>query len=133
MPMEEDYKGAFTALRRLQNTYQLKPVEISSGQLGGLNMTARDCYNAGTYVYSVVYLYIHTLCPPYVFCVDHSEFIQYLCCVIGRENFLANEWKHTLLWMQEALKKSIEDEEQAKDVDIVSVYDHLSYSEYQVN
>jgi len=50
MPMEEDYKGAFTALRRLQDTYQLKPVEISSGQLGGLNMTARDCYNAGTYV-----------------------------------------------------------------------------------
>jgi len=35
--------------------------------------------------------------------------------------------------MQEALKKSIEDEEQAKDVDIVSIYDHLSYSEYKVN
>jgi len=35
--------------------------------------------------------------------------------------------------MQEALKKSIADEEQAKDVDVVSIYDHLSYSEYKVN
>ncbi|XP_065912697.1 prolyl 4-hydroxylase subunit alpha-1-like isoform X1 [Dysidea avara] len=96
MPKEEDYKGSFTALRRLQDTYRLKPVEINSGQLGGLNMTARDCYNA------------------------------------GRENFLANEWKHTRQWMQESLKKSIEDEEQAKDVDIVDIYDHLSYSEYKL-
>ena len=55
-----------------------------------------------------------------------------VCCVTGRENFLANEWKHTRQWMQESLKKSIEDEEQAKDVDIVDIYDHLSYSEYKV-
>ena len=47
MPLTEDYKGAFTALRRLQDTYNLKPNEISEGQLGGLNMTARDCYLAG--------------------------------------------------------------------------------------
>ena len=47
MPMNEDYKGAFTALRRLQNTYNLKPDQITDGQLGGLNMTARDCFYAG--------------------------------------------------------------------------------------
>jgi len=47
MPMDEDYKGAFTALRRLQDTYHLKPNEISDGQLGGLNMTASDCFDAG--------------------------------------------------------------------------------------
>ena len=47
MPMNEDYKGAFTALRRLQDTYHLKPDQISDGQLGGLNMTARDCFYAG--------------------------------------------------------------------------------------
>ena len=47
MPMNDDYKGAFTALRRLQDTYNLKASDISDGQLGGLNMTARDCFYAG--------------------------------------------------------------------------------------
>jgi len=79
MPMEEDYKGAFTALRRLQDTYQLKPVEISSGQLGGLNMTARDCFNAGKYVCVQCSTYIHACVFLVLVYSDSSH--QYLSAV----------------------------------------------------
>ena len=34
--------------------------------------------------------------------------------------------------MLEAIRKSMEDEEQAKDVNLVDVYDHLAFAEYKV-
>ena len=52
--------------------------------------------------------------------------------ILGRESYLAGEWRHTRYWMLEAIKKSIADEEQAKDVDLVDIYDHLAFAEYQV-
>ena len=67
------------------------------------------------------------------------SYTQYTCMLsyaiyffAGRESFFAEEWRHTRHWMHEALRKSIEDEEQAKDVDIVSIYDHLAFAEYKV-
>ena len=41
-PGEEDFDGAITALRRLQDTYKLKPSMIASGNLSknGLSMNS---------------------------------------------------------------------------------------------
>ena len=52
--------------------------------------------------------------------------------ISGRESYLDGEWRHTRYWMLEAIKKSMADEEQAKDVDLVDVYDHLAFAEYKV-
>ena len=52
--------------------------------------------------------------------------------VAGRESYIANDWRHTRYWMLEAIKKSMADEEQAKDVDMVDMYDHLAFAEYKV-
>ena len=42
-PSEEDYSGAMTALRRLQDTYRLKPTYIAQGKLSnkGLPMSSK--------------------------------------------------------------------------------------------
>ena len=50
----------------------------------------------------------------------------------GRESYLAEDWRHTRYWMLEGIKKSMADEEQAKDVDMVDMYDHLAFAEYKV-
>lgn len=34
LPSDEDFKGAITALQRLQETYQLPPSALASGKLG---------------------------------------------------------------------------------------------------
>lgn len=52
--------------------------------------------------------------------------------ISGRESYLADEWKHTRYWMIEAIEKSMKDEEQAKDVNLADIYDHLAYAEYKV-
>jgi len=52
--------------------------------------------------------------------------------ILGRESFLAEDWRHTRYWMLEAIRKSMTDEEQAKDVNLVDIYDHLAFAEYKV-
>ena len=74
MPMNDDYKGSFTALRRLQDTYNLKASDISDGQLGGLNMTARDCFYAGQCV-------CVCLCVRACLCVCLYVFVCVFVCV----------------------------------------------------
>ena len=60
-------------------------------------------------------------------------YLLYTCFhILGRENYIAGEWRHTRYWMLEAIRKSIEDEEQAKDVNLVDIYDHLAFAEYKV-
>lgn len=70
------------------------------------------------------------------------------CYTIGREAYLAKNWKMSRDWMKEALNKYDEGsviEFQSKnmdnftgsgpgysDVDLTLVYDHLSFSEYQL-
>ncbi|XP_019849479.1 PREDICTED: prolyl 4-hydroxylase subunit alpha-2-like isoform X2 [Amphimedon queenslandica] len=53
-PTEEDYSGAMTALRRLQDTYRLKPTNIAQGKLSdkGLPMSSFDCYTIGKKAYN---------------------------------------------------------------------------------
>lgn len=65
---------------------------------------------------------------------DLCHVILYIFCsqFTGRESFLVDEWRHTRHWMLEAIKKAIDDEEQAKDINIVDVYDHLAFAEYKV-
>ena len=59
-------------------------------------------------------------------------FIDSACFHSGRESYIAEDWRYTRYWMLEAIRKSMEDEEQAKDVNLVDVYDHLAFAEYKV-
>ena len=53
------------------------------------------------------------------------------CYLIGRSAYMQENWQHTRSWMLEVLRKF--DEEDDSDVDLVSLYDHLAYAEYQVS
>ncbi|XP_064393719.1 prolyl 4-hydroxylase subunit alpha-1-like isoform X2 [Halichondria panicea] len=95
LPTQEDFNGAMTAVMRLQDTYDLQPHELASGNLGkekSLSMDALDCYR------------------------------------VGRLAYEEKNWKKARDWMKEALHKF----EDGGDVDLVSIYDHLSFSEYSI-
>ena len=49
-PSHEDYKGAVTAIVRLQDTYQLPAHNLTQPEMAGVRavaMTARDCFDVG--------------------------------------------------------------------------------------
>ena len=49
-PSYEDYKGAVTAIIRLQDTYLLPTHNLSQPEMAGVQavkMTAKDCYDVG--------------------------------------------------------------------------------------
>ena len=46
-PTTDDFSGAATALRRLQDTYKLSPSLISSGKLGSTTAVAMTCEGVG--------------------------------------------------------------------------------------
>ena len=53
LPDQEDFEGAMTAVMRLQDTYDLEPKEIASGNLGkekSLSMDGRFELYAGIHV-----------------------------------------------------------------------------------
>jgi prolyl 4-hydroxylase len=96
-PTHEDYQGAMTALRRLQDTYDLDPVSVAKGNLSkrGLTLTSSDCY------------------------------------ALGRSAYNEQNWKHTRDWMLAALSQ-YNDGELVTGIDLPSIYDHISYAEYNV-
>ena len=55
-PSEEDLNGAAVALTRLQDTYNLRPGDISEGRLSGKSfgtpLTANDCFELGRQSYN---------------------------------------------------------------------------------
>merc|ERR1712038_169999 len=55
-PSEEDLNGAAVALTRLQDTYNLRPGDISQGRLSGVSynthLTANDCFELGRQPYN---------------------------------------------------------------------------------
>jgi len=55
-PSEEDLNGAAVALTRLQDTYNLRPGDISQGKLSGMSfgthLTANDCFELGRQSYN---------------------------------------------------------------------------------
>lgn len=50
---------------------------------------------------------------------------------IGRQAYLNSDMYYTKVWMDETLRK-IKREEDIENVEPFDVFDHLSYSEYQV-
>ncbi len=53
------------------------------------------------------------------------------CFTVGRYAYIQKQWRHSRQWMLTALERF--DEEQQSSLDVPSVYDHLSFSEYSVS
>ena len=54
------------------------------------------------------------------------------CFTIGRYAYNLKDWRHTRGWMLTALEK-FDEENGTALLDVPSVYDHLSFSEYSVS
>ncbi|XP_063406559.1 uncharacterized protein LOC134690524 isoform X2 [Mytilus trossulus] len=58
LPGEVDLKGVLTSFTRLQNTYNVTPPEMASGNVLGIQvpvLSAYDCYDIGKFVYETGY------------------------------------------------------------------------------
>uniref|UniRef100_A0AAY4BZR4 procollagen-proline 4-dioxygenase n=1 Tax=Denticeps clupeoides TaxID=299321 RepID=A0AAY4BZR4_9TELE len=100
-PSDEDQTGAAKALLRLQDTYQLDTQSISTGDLPGTSVKL-----------------------PY-----RSTLTVEDCFELGRIAYSESDYRHTEVWMAQALKQLDEGEESS--VEPVMVLDYLSYSVYQ--
>ncbi|XP_055035709.1 prolyl 4-hydroxylase subunit alpha-2 isoform X1 [Misgurnus anguillicaudatus] len=104
-PDEEDEKGAAKALMRLQDTYKLDSESFSKGKLPGQGQSSGVRYSA-------------------LLTADD-------CFDMGKLAYNENDYYHSVLWMQQALKQ-MDAGEDAKTLK-ADVLDYLSYSVYQMN
>ncbi|XP_076836065.1 prolyl 4-hydroxylase subunit alpha-2 isoform X2 [Brachyhypopomus gauderio] len=103
-PDEEDEKGAAKALMRLQDTYHLDSESFSKGKLPGQGHDPGVRYNA-------------------FLTVDD-------CFDMGKTAYNENDYYHSVLWMQQALRQMDAGEE--SKISKAEVLDYLSYSVYQM-
>ncbi|XP_073680273.1 prolyl 4-hydroxylase subunit alpha-2 isoform X1 [Garra rufa] len=103
-PDEEDEKGAAKALMRLQDTYKLDSESFSKGKLPGQGQYSGVRYNA-------------------LLTVDD-------CFDMGKLAYNENDYYHSVLWMQQALRQ-MDSGEDAKTPK-ADILDYLSYSVYQM-
>ncbi|XP_051959937.1 prolyl 4-hydroxylase subunit alpha-2 isoform X1 [Xyrauchen texanus] len=103
-PDEEDEKGAAKALMRLQDTYRLDSESFSKGKLPGQRQHSGARYNA-------------------FLTVDD-------CFDMGKLAYNENDYYHSVLWMQQALRQ-MDAGEEAKTLK-ADILDYLSYSVYQM-
>ncbi|XP_016393888.1 prolyl 4-hydroxylase subunit alpha-2-like isoform X2 [Sinocyclocheilus rhinocerous] len=103
-PDEEDEKGAAKALMRLQDTYKLDSESFSKGKLPGQKQHSGVRYNAQL-------------------TVDD-------CFDMGKLAYNENDYYHSVLWMQQALRQ-MDSGEDAKTPK-ADILDYLSYSVYQM-
>ncbi|KAI2650957.1 Prolyl 4-hydroxylase subunit alpha-2 [Labeo rohita] len=104
-PDEEDEKGAAKALMRLQDTYKLDSESFSKGKLPGQRQYSGVRYNAQL-------------------TVDD-------CFDMGKLAYNENDYYHSVLWMQQALRQ-MDSGEDAKTPK-ADILDYLSYSVYQMD
>uniref|UniRef100_A0A9J8AQX1 procollagen-proline 4-dioxygenase n=1 Tax=Cyprinus carpio carpio TaxID=630221 RepID=A0A9J8AQX1_CYPCA len=103
-PDEEDEKGAAKALIRLQDTYKLDSESFSKGKLPGQRQYSGVRYNA--------------------------ELTVDDCFDMGKLAYNENDYYHSVLWMQQALRQ-MDSGEDAKTPK-ADILDYLSYSVYQM-
>ncbi|XP_072517613.1 prolyl 4-hydroxylase subunit alpha-2 isoform X2 [Salminus brasiliensis] len=103
-PDQEDEKGAAKALMRLQDTYNLDSESFSKGKLPGQGQYSGVRYSA-------------------FLTVDD-------CFDMGKTAYNENDYYHSVLWMQQALKQ-MDAGEEAKAYK-AEILDYLSYSVYQM-
>ncbi|XP_076024053.1 prolyl 4-hydroxylase subunit alpha-1-like [Genypterus blacodes] len=101
-PNEEDQTGAAKALMRLQDTYQLETSTISSGELPG--------------------------CSPAAAAVSRLTVDD--CFDLGKVAYSEADYRHTELWMAQALQQ-LDRGETSAAVNAVTILDYISYSIYQ--
>ena len=82
-PSYEDYKGAVTAIIRLQDTYQLPAHNLTQPEMAGVQavkMTASDCFDVGEWRVPLCNtLGLSALC---LVCVGHCLFSSSLVTVV---------------------------------------------------
>uniref|UniRef100_A0A8C4S754 procollagen-proline 4-dioxygenase n=1 Tax=Erpetoichthys calabaricus TaxID=27687 RepID=A0A8C4S754_ERPCA len=115
-PDDEDEKGAAKALMRLQDTYRLDPEKISKGQLPVLQAEpVNPLGNESGRHLGVKFSAVLTVND---------------CFDMGKTAYGEEDYYHSVLWMQQALRQI--DEGEKSSVSKSDILDYLSYSVYQM-
>lgn len=111
-PSAEDLTGVADALLRLQDTYKLQTAELANGDFNFLynSQTASDSQELNRYVAKLT--------------LTSGD-----CFELGKHSFTNSDFRHAILWMQQALEQY--SKEIIKQSNVSDILEYLAFSNYQ--